>query len=99
VLVTLQVVPKARRSESSGSYNDGQNIALKLRLHALPMEGKVNEAPVKWLAMPLDISRSAIAVLRVKTSRRKQVLVAQAVVEKADWGPGALHHTMTPSNE
>jgi uncharacterized protein (TIGR00251 family) len=90
VLVTIQVKPNAQKTECDGLHDDGQNIALKLRLQALPVDGKANDALVKWLAGQLGISRSDIAVLRGKTSRRKQVLVAQAAAGKADWGHLAL---------
>jgi uncharacterized protein (TIGR00251 family) len=67
----ISVVPNAKRTEVVGLH-DG---ALRLRLQAPPVDGKANEALVRWLAEQLELSRSAIELVRGHASRRKTVLL------------------------
>lgn len=84
VRLTLQIVPNARKSEVIGVHDD----ALKLRLQAPPIEGKANEALVRFIAELLNLPKSAVSLTHGQTSRRKLLEVrgsglTVAAVEKA----------------
>ncbi len=67
----VRVVPRANKSEIVGVEGD----ALKVRLKAPPVEGKANDALVKFLAERLAVSKSQIEILSGHTSRTKVVRV------------------------
>ncbi len=49
--------------------------ALKVRLNAPPVEGKANEALVRFLAVTFRIKRADVEILRGETARHKLVRV------------------------
>lgn len=81
VLVDVHVMPNAARTQAQGLH-DG---ALRVRLHAPPVDGKANLALQAWLAETLGIPKSAVALLRGSTSRRKQLRVAASHAAQAAW--------------
>jgi uncharacterized protein (TIGR00251 family) len=72
VRIFVQITPNAKKSEVVGVLDD----ALKIKLQAQPIEGKANEALVRFLADMLDVPRSAVAITHGLTARRKTVEVA-----------------------
>ena len=87
-LLSVSVVPNARRTEVDGLH-DG---ALRVRLAALPIEGRANEALVAWLAKALHVPRREIELLRGDSSRRKQLLIDLPLPTVSAW----LDRTLTP---
>ncbi|MEK9802349.1 MAG: DUF167 domain-containing protein [Curvibacter sp.] len=81
VLVEVHVMPNAARTEIQGLH-DG---ALRVRLHAPPVDGKANLALQAWLADLLGVPKSAVALLRGTSARRKQLRVAASHAAQADW--------------
>ncbi|MBP7566482.1 MAG: DUF167 domain-containing protein [Burkholderiaceae bacterium] len=81
VLLDVHVVPNAPRTQPDGTH-DG---ALRLRLKALPVEGRANDALVAWVAQALDIPRPAVTLVRGHTARRKHLRIAAAHAAQADW--------------
>jgi len=81
VLVDVHVMPNAAKTQIQGLH-DG---ALRVRLHAPPVDGKANLALQAWLADTLGIPKSAVELLRGATARRKQLRVAAGHVAQADW--------------
>ncbi|TAH49569.1 MAG: YggU family protein [Chloroflexota bacterium] len=71
VTFAVKVIPRAKRDEMVGIEND----ALKIRLNAPPVEGRANEALVKFLAQTLNIARANVEIVRGETSRNKVVRV------------------------
>jgi uncharacterized protein (TIGR00251 family) len=69
VRLALQVTPNAKQSQVIGPLGNG----LKVRLQAQPVEGKANEALIRYLAELLDVPRSKIAIMHGHTSKRKIV--------------------------
>jgi uncharacterized protein (TIGR00251 family) len=67
--LTLHVQPNARRSEITGFHGD----ALKVRIAAPAADNKANAELIEFLSKTLEVSRSAIAIRRGGTSRRKVV--------------------------
>lgn len=69
VSLTLHVQPGAKRSEIAGRHGD----ALKVRIAAPAVDNQANAALIEFLSETLDVAKSAIAIRRGATSRRKVV--------------------------
>lgn len=74
IRMTVQIMPNAKKNEVIGVLDD----ALKIRLHAQPIEGKANEALVRYLADVLDVPKSAVTITHGHTSKRKIIEIAAA---------------------
>lgn len=81
VLVDIHVMPNAAKTQVQGLH-DG---ALRVRLHAPPVDGKANLALQAWLADQLDLPKSAVELLRGASARRKQLRVAAHHAARANW--------------
>jgi len=81
VVLDIHVMPRASRTQTDGVY-DG---ALKVRLHAPPVDGQANQALIDWLADRLGIAKRDISMLRGATARRKQLRISKAGAERAHW--------------
>jgi uncharacterized protein (TIGR00251 family) len=81
VLVDIHVMPNASSTQIQGLF-DG---ALKVRLHAPPVDGKANEALRVWLARTLGIAKSGVTLEHGASARRKQLRVAAQIATAADW--------------
>jgi uncharacterized protein (TIGR00251 family) len=75
--LTLHIQPGAKRSEFASLHGD----ALKVRLAAPPLDGKANEALLRFLAEELGIPKSAVNLKSGQASRRKVLEVAGATAE------------------
>jgi uncharacterized protein (TIGR00251 family) len=76
----VKVVPRASKNQIVGMEGD----AIKIRLNAPPVEGKANEALVKFLAETLGVSRAQIEIVRGHASRRKVVRVRGVTAEQIE---------------
>ena len=67
--LTLKIYlqPKASKNEIVGPYRDG----IKVRVTAPPVEGKANEALLRFLATSFDLSPSQVEILKGHHSREK----------------------------
>ena len=72
ISLTLHIQPGAKKTECAGLHGD----ALKIRLAAPPVDGKANEALVKFIAERLGLAKSAVLLKSGQTSRRKVLEVA-----------------------
>jgi uncharacterized protein (TIGR00251 family) len=81
VIVDIHVIPNASRTQGDGEH-DG---ALRVRLHAPPVDGKANLALIVWLADALVIAKGDVELIRGQTSKRKQLRVSAAACIKAQW--------------
>ena len=81
VIVDIHVIPNASRTHADGEH-DG---ALRVRLHAPPVDGKANLALQAWLAEILGLPKRDIELIRGKTSKRKQLRISAAACAKANW--------------
>lgn len=75
VRLAVQITPNAKKTEVVGVLDD----ALKLKLQAQPIEGRANEALIKFLASSLSVPRGAVTITHGLTSRRKLVEVRGAL--------------------
>lgn len=73
--IAVHVQPNASRSEVVGEIEG----ALKIRLHAPPVDGKANEALERFIAEKLDVPRRDVSVSRGHTSRQKLLEVRTAL--------------------
>jgi uncharacterized protein (TIGR00251 family) len=71
VTFAVKVHARAKRNALAGEIGD----ALKVALTAPPVEGKANEACIKFLAEVLKVSRSSVTIAAGHTSRNKVVRV------------------------
>jgi uncharacterized protein len=69
IRVRVHVQPRASRSEVVGTHG----AALKVRLHAPPVDGAANAALVALLAERLGLSRRAVRIVAGETARAKTV--------------------------
>lgn len=77
VTLTLHVQPGAKRSEISGLHGD----ALKIRLAAPPVEGRANEALLKFIAGLFDVPLRQVELRHGGQSRHKVIAVTGSRVE------------------
>jgi uncharacterized protein (TIGR00251 family) len=74
IRLAVQITPNAKKTEVIGVLDD----ALKLKLQAQPIEGKANEALIKYLAAALSVPRSAVTITHGLTNKRKLIEVKSA---------------------
>lgn len=72
VRLAVQIQPNAKKTEVIGVFDD----ALKIKLQAQPIDGKANEALVRYLAKALGVSRSAVTITHGLSNKRKLIAVA-----------------------
>lgn len=77
IVLTLYIQPGAKSSEISGVHGE----ALKIRLAAPPVEGKANQALIRFLSEKLAIPKQAITLLSGETNRNKRVQIIGLSVE------------------
>jgi hypothetical protein len=71
-LLKVYLQPRSSKNEMAGPYRDG----IKIRLTAPPVEGKANEALVRFLAKLLEISPSRIEIIKGHHGREKTVKIS-----------------------
>jgi uncharacterized protein (TIGR00251 family) len=72
--LAVRVTPRASKNEIVGILNDG---TIKIHLTATPVEGKANEALLKFLAKLLDVSISQLKLVAGASGRNKLISVAE----------------------
>jgi uncharacterized protein (TIGR00251 family) len=68
----VKVHPRAKKNAITGELGD----ALKLSLTTPPVEGRANEACIKFFAKLLKVPRSSVTIASGQTSRNKVIRVA-----------------------
>ena len=72
VIITVHAVPRAAKDAVQGLHGD----ALKIRLHAPPVDGKANEALIAFLSKKLNIPKNNIALKNGLNQRRKIISIS-----------------------
>jgi uncharacterized protein (TIGR00251 family) len=80
VRIAVQITPNAKKTEVIGVLDD----ALKLKLQAQPIEGKANEALVKFLAAALSVPKGAVTITHGHTNKRKLIEIRSAALTVED---------------
>ena len=75
LLIRLHVQPNAKKTEWIGLHGN----RLKLKLHAPAVDGKANQALIKFIATYFDIKRSQLSLVSGELSRDKLIKVDAAM--------------------
>ncbi len=70
-LIKVYLRPRSSKNEIVGAYRDG----IKVKVTAPPIEGKANEALIKFLAKEFKISASSVEIIKGHNSREKIVRI------------------------
>ncbi len=73
-ILKIYLQPKSSKNEIVGPYRDG----IKIKVTAPPVEGKANEALVRFLAGRLGVSASHIEILQGHRSREKKLRISDS---------------------
>lgn len=76
--LTLHIQPGAKKTEFAGLHGD----ALKIRLAAPPVDGKANDALIKFIADFVGTSRTSVGLKSGHTSRRKVLEIKNCLPDK-----------------
>jgi uncharacterized protein len=71
----VRVAPRASRTAVLGVIGEGAGAAMKIALHAPPVEGRANEALVEFLTELLGVRRADLAIAAGEHGRNKIVVV------------------------
>lgn len=71
VTITVHAMPRAAKDAVQGLHGD----ALKIRLHAPPVDGRANEALISFLSKMLNIPKGNIALKSGFGQRRKIITI------------------------
>ena len=72
MVLKVYLQPKSSKNELVGPYRDG----IKVKITAPPVEGKANEALIRFLAEELGVSPSCIEIIRGHHSREKTLKIS-----------------------
>jgi uncharacterized protein (TIGR00251 family) len=78
ILLKVYLHPKSSRNEVVGPYRDG----IKVKVTAPPVEGKANEALIRFLAKEFGISPSCIEIVGGIHSREKILRISRSLPNK-----------------
>ena len=92
VTLTLHVQPGAKRSAIAGLHGD----ALKIRLAAPPIDGRANEALLKFIAGLFSVPMRNVELLQGGQSRHKVVEVTGSTVNPNSLLPDQLKQEEAP---
>jgi uncharacterized protein (TIGR00251 family) len=79
VVLTVKAVPRASKSEVAGA----EGAWLRVRVKAPPVDGKANEALVKFFAGLFSVPKGAVSIISGDTARLKRVKITGITAEKA----------------
>jgi len=71
----VRITPRASRTAITGLMGEGDDMTLKIALHAPPVEGRANSALIEFLSDLLKTPRSTIAMVGGEHARNKTILV------------------------
>ncbi|HEY6446362.1 MAG TPA: DUF167 domain-containing protein [Acidobacteriaceae bacterium] len=71
----VRVTPRASRTAVLGAIGEGSGAALRIALHAPPIEGRANAALIEFLSDLLGVRRSDIEITAGQHARNKTVLI------------------------
>jgi len=80
ITLTLHVQPGAKHSEISGLHGE----ALKLRLAAPPIEGRANEALLKFIAGLFGVPLRQVELRQGAQSRHKVIMITGSKIDPED---------------
>ena len=78
ILLKVYLQPKSSKNEVVGPYRDG----IKVKLTAPPIEGKANEALIRFVAKKFRISPSSIEIIKGLHSREKTLRISATPINE-----------------
>jgi len=84
VTLAVRVQPGAKKTAIIGVYGEGPAVQLKLQVHAPPIEGRANDALIKFLAETFDVPPRNVELVSGKLSRNKVFLLRGVTVGQAE---------------
>ena len=78
ILLKVYLQPKSSKNEVVGAYRDG----IKVKVTAPPVEGKANEALIRFLAKEFGTPPSCIEIIRGLHSREKTLRISGTILDK-----------------
>lgn len=80
IRLAVQITPNAKKSEVLGIVDD----ALKIKLNAPPVDGKANDALIRYIADVLHVPKSAVSITHGTSSKKKllEIRTTRATVEQ-----------------
>ena len=72
LILKVYLQPKSSKNEVVGPYRDG----IKVKITAPPIEGKANEALIRFLAKELGVPPSCVEIIRGEHSREKTLKIS-----------------------
>ena len=78
IILKVYLQPKSFKNEVVGPYRDG----IKVKVTATPIEGKANEALIRFLAKKIGISPSCIEIIRGHHSREKLLRISGVALQE-----------------
>ena len=79
ITLSLHIQTGAKKTEFAGVHGD----ALKVRLHAQPIDGKANQALIDFVAQFLKVPKSCVCLKSGLSSRRKVLAIEGISTEAA----------------
>jgi hypothetical protein len=76
LVLNVHVQPNAARTEFCGLHGE----AVKIRLHAPPVDGKANDELCRFLAQAFGVRPRSVVLLSGATTRVKRVRIMEAAV-------------------
>ncbi len=77
-ILKVYLQPKSSKNEVVGPCRDG----IKVKVTAPPVEGKANEALIRFLAKGFGISPSCIEIIKGLHSREKTLRISGTILDK-----------------
>lgn len=80
IRLAVQISPNAKKTEVLGTVED----ALKIKLQAPPVDGKANDALIRYIADTLYVPKSAVSITHGLSSKKKllEIRAPHLTVEK-----------------
>ena len=78
IILKVYLQPRSSKNEVVGPYRDG----IKVKVNAPPVEGKANEALIRFLAREFGISPSCIEIIRGLHSREKTLRISGTLLNE-----------------
>jgi hypothetical protein len=71
VLLTLHVLPNAPKSQIIGVHGK----ALKVKIHAPPVDGKANDEIIRFFSKELGIAKNRVQIISGNLSKSKRIRI------------------------
>jgi uncharacterized protein (TIGR00251 family) len=85
VLIRIRVQPQASKTELYGLVVDGDDVRLRIRIAATPVDGAANQELLCYLKKTTKVPMSQITIVKGETSRNKDVLFRSISEKRLIW--------------